>query len=528
MSRNQHINNATPTNSDINESRAPEAFVGRKTRFFLIVASLLALFLGALDALVMSTAMPTIVSELGGVQLYSWAFSAYMLSRAIALPLFGKLADLFKNKTLYAISIGTFLLGSVLAGFSQSMTQLIVSRVVQGIGAGGNFALVYIVLADISRPENRGKTLSLASFIWGLASVLGPTIGGFIVTYLSWRWIFFINIPLGSLSLLWIFLYLIEVREKNKEIVIDYWGMITLTVSVLSLLTACLLAGQGYRWISPPILGLLIVTAALGSIFYQVERRAKEPILPINFFKIRGFSVGNAASFLSSFAIFSLFAFSPLFIQGALGKSPLQLGMAMLSLSLGWSLGALFCGQTVHRLRNRPSAIVGGIMLVAGCGFTLLFSITTSLSECAIVFFIVGLGMGFVSIPTLLIVQDSLDTSDLGVATASHQFTRTLGGTVGIGIAGSLVTATLSKQFEALSKSKMADNVAESLQIQLQNNIENIFQPELIMMFSAEIQRTLQEAVVQGVRLVFWAATAVSVITLLLCWILPKQKTSNQ
>jgi EmrB/QacA subfamily drug resistance transporter len=517
-------NDATTASAATNESTSPEALISRKTRFFIIIASLLTLFLGALDALVMSTAMPTVVSELGGVHLYSWAFSAYMLTRAVALPLFGKLADLFKNKTLFAISIGTFLLGSILAGFSQSMTQLIVSRVVQGIGAGGNFALVYIVLADISTPEKRGKTLSLASVIWGLASVLGPTIGGFIVTYLSWRWIFFINVPLGGLSLMGIFLYLIEVREKNKEIAVDYWGMITLTVLVLSLLTACLLAGQSYKWTSPQILGLLIVTAAFGLILYQIEKRTKEPILPINFFKIKGFSIGNAASFFSSFAIFSLFAFSPLFIQGALGKTPLQLGMAMLSLSLGWSLGALFCGQTVHRLHNKPSAIVGGILMTAGCGFTLLFATSTSLFECAVVFFIVGLGMGFVSIPTLLIVQGSLDASDLGVATASHQFTRTLGGTVGIGIAGSFVTARLSTQLEALSKSKLVGKVSESLQSQIPNNIENIFQPELITMFSAEIQRTLQDVVVQGVRLVFWAATTVSVITLVFCWMLPKQK----
>ena len=162
--------------------------------------------------------------------------------------------------------------------------------------------------------------------------------------------------------------------------------------------------------------------------------------------------------------------------------------------------------------------------MTAGCGFTLLFATSTSLFECAVVFFIVGLGMGFVSIPTLLIVQGSLDASDLGVATASHQFTRTLGGTVGIGIAGSFVTARLSTQLEALSKSKLVGKVSESLQSQIPNNIENMFQPELITMFSAEIQRTLQDVVVQGVRLVFWAATTVSVITLVLCWMLPKQK----
>jgi len=175
----------------------PENLISHQKRFYVIAAALLTLFLGALDALVMSAAMPTIVTDLGGLHLYSWVYSAYLLARAVSLPVFGKLADIFKSRRLYVISILIFLLGSVLAGLAQSMTQLILSRVLQGIGAGGNFALVYIVLTDISAPENRAKTLSLASFIWGLASVLGPTFGGFVVTYFSWRWIFFINVPLG-------------------------------------------------------------------------------------------------------------------------------------------------------------------------------------------------------------------------------------------------------------------------------------------------------------------------------------------
>jgi len=523
--RDQLPNAEAKSSSAPDRPPSPEVVVSPKRRNYIIIASLLVLFLGALDALVMSAAMPTIVSDLGSLNLYSWVFSAYLLTRAISLPLFGKLADLFKNKTLFAISITIFLLGSIFAGFSQNMTQLILSRVFQGIGAGGNFALVYIVLADISSPEKRGKTLSFASFIWGLASVLGPTIGGFIVTYFSWRWIFFINVPLGGVSLLGIFLYLIEVREKKKEMAIDVWGSLSLTVSVLSLLTTCLLAGQHYKWTSPHILGLLVVTVGFAVLLFQIEKRAKEPILPIEFFKIRGFSIGNAASFFSSFAIFSLFAFSPLFIQGALGKTPLQLAMAMLSLSLGWSIGALFCGQAVQWLRKKPSAIAGGILMVSGCGATLMFSVSTSLVESAVVFFIVGLGMGFVSIPTLLIVQDSLDISDLGVATSSHQFARTLGGTVGIGIAGSFVSARLSSSMEALSISGLLENMPASSQLQLQTNLENILRPEILAQLSTEVQKIIQEAVVQGVMRVFWLTLLVSLITFIFCLLLPRRRS---
>jgi len=197
----------------------------------VIAAALLALFLGALDALIMSAAMPTIVSELGGMQLYSWVYSAYFLARAVSLPVFGKLADLSKARSLFVFSIALFLVASVLAGMATSMEFLIVARVLQGIGAGGNFALVYIVLADVSSPENRGKTLSFASSIWGIASVLGPTLGGFIVTYFSWRWVFLINVPLALASLLGIGLYLVEVRPKKKRTALDIAGVLSLQLA---------------------------------------------------------------------------------------------------------------------------------------------------------------------------------------------------------------------------------------------------------------------------------------------------------
>ena len=235
----------------------PERLISLKNRIFIIVASLLALFLAALDALVMGAAMPSIVAHLGGLHLYSWAFSSYLLSRTVALPLFGKLCDLYSNKKLFNISICIFLAGSILAGISQNMTQLIFSRFIQGIGAGGSFALTYIVLADISSPEKRGKMMSLASFVWGIASVLGPTLGGVIVNYFSWRWIFFINLPVGAVSLLGVYVYLIETREKRKAVSMDYLGFLTLSSGILALLTAFLLGGRSYDWLSIQIVGLL-------------------------------------------------------------------------------------------------------------------------------------------------------------------------------------------------------------------------------------------------------------------------------
>jgi MFS family permease len=407
------------------------------------------------------------------------------------------------------------------------MTQLIWWRVFQGIGGGGIFALVYIVLADISSPESRGKNLSLASFIWGLASVLGPTFGGFVVTYFSWRWIFFVNVPLSILSLLGIGFYLVEIREKKKEAAIDYLGALTLSTGVLGLLTIFLLAGRAYYWDSPQIILLILVTIVSSIAFYFSEKRAREPILSLDFFGSRGFSTGNAAAFMASFSIFALFAYSPLFIQGALGKTPLEMSLAMLSLSLGWSAGALCCGQLVNRIGKKPSTILGSLCLVVGGGITLSFSTATVMTTCVIVFSIIGIGMGFVSMATLLIVQDSLATSDLGVATASHQFSRTLGGTIGVGIAGSFVTAAMSKTMNSLINAG-PNNGSASVSDQISQKIENLFRPEVQALLSPDVQKTMQDTVAQGVSMVFWVTLFASTMCLLLSIMLPGQSNANQ
>jgi EmrB/QacA subfamily drug resistance transporter len=518
--QNKQAGAAVEKKSANGERSSPETAIDVKSRFYIIIASLLALFLGALDALVMSAAMPTIVADLGGLHLYSWVYSAYLLARAVSLPLFGKLADIFSSRRLYIISICIFVLGSVFAGLAQNMMQLILARVLQGIGAGGNFALVYIVLADVSSPENRGKTLSLGSFIWGLASVLGPTFGGFVVTYFSWRWIFFVNVPLGAFSLVGIALYLVEVREKKKETAIDYWGALTLSTTILGLLTVFLMAGRSYDWISPQIIGLSMITIAAGIAFFYAEQSAREPILSLGFFRSRSFSIGNGSAFLASFTIFSLFAYSPLFIQGALGKTPLQMSVAMLSLSLGWSVGALACGQIINRFGQKPSTVFGSLCLAVGGGIMITFSTGTSLSTCSIVLGFVGVGMGFVSMATLLVVQDSLDPSDLGVATASHQFARTLGGTIGVGISGSFVTMTLSNVMESLLSDGL-ENMPPSLNVQITQSIENIFRPEVQALLAPDIQKTMQEAVARGVSMVFWITFFASLSCLILSLLIP-------
>ncbi len=491
-----------------------------RERSLVISAALLALFLGALDALVMSAAMPSIVAELGGLALYAWVYSAYFLARAVALPVFGKLADLYDIKKLFLFSIGLFTLSSWFAGLADSMVFLIICRVFQGIGAGGNFALVYIVLSKVALPGKRAHTLSLASSIWGISSVIGPTLGGFIVTYFSWRWIFFINIPIGILSLAGIAFFL-QSRENNekKETSLDIAGLLTFSSFILGLLTIFITGGRELSWTSGSMALLVGMTLFLAALFIWLEKRAADPMIDLRFFKIRNFTLGYGAIFLASFSIFSLFAYAPLYIQGSLGLSPMKVGLAMVSLSLGWSFGALYFGRRCKSGSEKLWSSVGGIVLLCGSLLTLRFNLATAMTECFLVFLVVGIGMGFVSLATLILVQNSVSSEDLGIVTSFHQFGRSLGGTVGVGICGGLVTTGL---FNRLQTSNT--QLPQDLMMQLEQSIENLLMPEFQNLIPGGAIEMLRNAVLSGVFSVFVLTSISSLLCLLCCLFLSTEK----
>lgn len=507
---------------NLNASAAEPLPITPRRRILIIAAALLALFLGALDALVMAAAMPTVVAEMGGLHLYSWVYSIYLLSRAVSLPIFGKLADILSAKALYLAAIALFVLGSLAAGFAASMEFLIACRALQGIGAGGSFALVYVVLTDISSAETRAKTLSMASFIWGLASVLGPGMGAFIVAQFSWRWIFFINVPLGALSMAGVALFLVETRAKKKGASIDYAGALSLSIAILGLLTMFMVGGQIHDWTSTHVAALGLITVIAGYWFCRIEKQASDPILPLDFFMVRGFSTGNGAVFLSSFTIFALFAYAPLFVQSALGKSAWEVGTAVLALSLGWSIGSLLLGQIVDRIGTRNASIAGAVFLTAGCALTLTFSSATSLSTCLWVFLFVGTGMGFVALGTILVVQNSLSELDLGVATASNQFSRTLGGTIGVGVGGGFFSLRFDDELEAILQAASSSDWPAAVATRVQQNPENLFRPEVQTLLSGDMLQKLHDAVTRSVMSVFGMVLGASILCLLLCLLLPR------
>lgn len=486
-----------------------DGLLDRQERKWIIAAALLALFLGAMDALVMTAAMPTIVAELGSLHLYAWVYSAYFLARAISLPVVGKISDIYSTKRIFLVSITLFLLASLAAGAAPSMIFLVVARVFQGAGAGGIFALVYIVLSDISLPGERGKILSFASSIWGISSIIGPTLGGVIVTYFSWRWIFFINVPLALLCLAGIGRYLKSEPHSQKPVHLDVAGVISLSGFILCFLSVFIVGGREYGWGSLEVLMLSLLSAAFAVSFYFSERRAKDPVIDLRFFARRNFAYGNIATFFSSFAIFALFAYAPLFIQGALGKTPMQVGTAMLSLSLGWSCGSLFLGRFIAGAGGKAAAVTGALLLIGGAIVMLFFSTQTTMATCLLVFFLVGIGMGFVTLSTLLLVQGSLSSANLGVATSFHQFSRTLGGTVGVGICGGIVTTRLIDKLEA-----SAVSVPVAVMEKLLDSLENIFRPQFQAMLAPETSAVLYSAIAQSMSAVYWIVLLASLCCL--------------
>jgi len=425
---------------------------------------------------------------------------------------------MYPSRVLFLFSITLFVVASIAAGCSQSMVSLVVTRVFQGIGCGGIFALVYVVLSDVSTPVQRAKTISFASVVWGIASLVGPTLGGFIVTWFSWRWIFFINIPLGIFSLVGITLYFKENREKPVDRDLDILGATLMSGFILGLLTLIITGGRELPVSSVPYILIAITTVISGIWFYKVEVKAANPVLNFNFFKSSSYTLGNVLVFFFFFAIFSLFAYAPIFLQGALSQSPIEVGYAMVSLSIGWSVGSLLAGRNMHNIGQWKMIVIGAVFVVVGTGMTLTFSLATGMMECFVTFLIVGLGMGFVSLTTLLVVQNSVEPADLGTATSFHQFSRTMGGTIGVGLCGGVVTDRLVSELTVTGQ-----NLPDALIEMLKESTANLFQAEFQAIIPKGLEPALQDAVLSSVYLAFIIVFIVSVINLGLSLLLPKK-----
>jgi EmrB/QacA subfamily drug resistance transporter len=412
----------------------------------VFVALMLAVLLAALDATIVATALPTITAELGGLNQLSWVVTGYLLASTISTPLYGKLGDLYGRKRIFQASIVLFLAGSALCGLSESMGELIAFRTLQGFGGGGLIVLAQAIIGDVVAPRDRGRYQGVFGAVFGLSSVAGPLIGGFLVDNASWRWIFYVNLPVGLVALAVIAVAL-DVPAQHRAVHIDVRGTILLSLAASAFVLATSLGGQTYPWGSWQIVGLGVVAVVATTLLIPAERRAPEPVLPLHLFSSRVFSVASAMGFIVGMALFGATTYLPLFLQIVNGASPTSSGLQLLPLMLGLLTTSIGSGQIIARWgRYKPFPIAGTAILVVG--FLLLSTMgpTTSGLTRSVYMLVLGLGLGLVMQVLVLAVQNDADYRDLGVATAGATFFRSIGGCFGVAICGAIFSNRLADE----------------------------------------------------------------------------------
>jgi EmrB/QacA subfamily drug resistance transporter len=410
---------------------------------------MLATLLAALDQTVVATALPQIVTDLHGFSELSWVVSSFLVAATVTVPLYGKLSDLYGRRRMFVVSISIFLVGSALCGAAQSMGQLIAFRALQGVGAGGLLPLAQAAIADLFSPRERGRYQGYIGSMWATAAVAGPLLGGSLTDAASWRWIFFINLPLGAIALV-VVLRTMRAPSEVRPHRIDVTGAVVLSVAITCLLLACTWGGTTYPWGSPQVLGIGLGGLALAGVFVAIERRVQEPLLPLSLFRERVFSVSTAGGFVVGAIIFAVSIYVPVFSQGVQEISATSSGVVLIPFSLGWVAAATVTGQLISRTgRYRPFPIVGSIFILSGLSLLTLLGEGSKPVAVAGILVITGIGMGMTFQPYIIATQNAVEVSNLGIATATIQFFRSMGGSLAVAALGTLLANRLASELQA-------------------------------------------------------------------------------
>lgn len=503
---------------------APLLELSSSQRVKVTAGIMLGMFLGALEATVVSTAMPTVIAGLGGLQIYSWVFSGYILTSTVTVPLWGRLSDLYGRRPFLLLGIAIFLIGSVLSGMATSMTQLVIFRAIQGLGAGALLPLGMTIIGEIYSLEKRARMQGLFSGVWGLASIIGPLIGGFITDHLSWRWVFYLNIPFALLAAFLIATALNEPRDHRKRATIDYAGAFTLTAFLTTLLLA--LMHGGADWASPWVFGLLSLSAFLLALFVFIERRVPEPIVPLSLFGHRIFSLSSANGFFVGMAMFGSLSFIPLFVQGVIGTTATEAGTTLTPFMLCWVGFSVIGGRLILRVSYRVTALIGVALLVFGFVGLALLSAESSRLIVMGYLALAGTGMGFSMITLLIAVQTSIPRAQLGIATSGTIFFRSIGGAVGVAVMGAVLTTQMQAQVErlmslaggAFSPERLADWARHP---------DALLSPAARAQLPPPVLQALQETLATALHGVFLVGLAAVLLAFVVTLFLPKGRAQE-
>jgi EmrB/QacA subfamily drug resistance transporter len=430
----------------------PQVKPGRD-RHLVTLALLAGQFLAAIEATAVATAMPTAVAELGGVARYSWAFSAYLLTSTTTVPLFGKLADLHGRLRIYLICTVVFLAGSALCGSAHTFNQLVFFRALQGIGAGGVIPISVTLVGDIYTLEERGKMQGLFSAVWGFASLIGPILGGIVTDTISWRWVFYFTIPFGIISAVLLQLFLREPVQRQEH-KLDIMGTVLLTSAVSVLLIAILEGSEVWGWLNYRTLTLGAVSMVGVALFLRQEKRASEPMLPLDIFDNKVIAVASAGALMIGCLLFSLAAYVPVYAQGVLGGTASDAGAALIPMMLAWPLGSTLSGRMMLQVGYRPLVRFGSVVSLGG--LVLLAFVAHNKVGLAAAMAGTGLGMGFIATPYLVAVQNAVPWNRRGVVTSSNQFFRTIGGAIMVAVLGAVLNTALHRSLGANGNATLA------------------------------------------------------------------------
>ena len=482
-------------------------FLPPREVMIILPGLLLAILLAMLDNLIVSTALPRIVGDLGGVAHLSWVVTAYILASLVVTPFYGKLGDMYGRKKFFVVAIVIFLAGSALSGLSQSMAELIMFRAVQGLGAGGLMVGAMATLGDIVAPRERGRYMSYMMVVMMLATIGGPLLGGFITENFSWRWIFYINLPVGGAALVYI-ISTLHLPAKRVNHRVDYLGGGLLAVAAISLVLLATWGGTEYRWGSGQIIGLALLAVAATAAFCVVELRVAEPILPLHVFRNRNFSLTMGLTFLTGLAMFGALTFLPLYQQTVQGASPTLSGLMLTPMMLGVTVTSIVAGQVTTRTgRYKIFPILGGAIMGVGMYLLTGLGVSTTKTTSAIYYVVLGLGMGFLMQMVSLIAQNSVQQRDMGVASSARMFFQQIGGSLGVAAFGAVFARRLTESLAAAAGSGVHISASGGQ-----------LDPATVDSLPAAVKHDVFVAIAHAIQGVFIWALPAAVVIFVLAW----------